>query len=234
MNAAERIIVAGPVQCRANEPSEQPNMSKDEVATLMVAEAKRPPAPDRLEKLQAAVRELRNVEMERKSLEERQAELGKRVHELKTKTIIDLFDQARVDTIGVPEEGNLPRYDMEVGWHYHANLSNSTDEAEALKWLRAKDPDLLKTTFTISFGLGEGKKMAEFEKLLKKQKIGYSTSFGVPWNTLTAWVKGQYESKKTVPLKLLGATVERTAKLVKPRSSRTNKAAPKSTARKGK
>jgi hypothetical protein len=209
-------------------------MAKNEVATLMLAEAKKPPPADRLEKLQAAVRELRDVEAERKSLEERQAELGKKVHELKTKTIIDLFDMAKVDTIGVPEEGNLPRYDMEVGWHYHANLSNSTDEAEAIKWLKAKDPDLLKTTFLISFGLGEGKKMKEFEAYLKKQKLGYSTSFGVPWNTLTAWVRGQYESKKTVPLKLLGATVERTAKLIKPRASRTDKSAPKSSTRKAK
>jgi hypothetical protein len=209
-------------------------MAKNEVATLMLAEARKPPPADRLERLQAAVRELREVEFERKSLEERQSSLGTRVHELKTKTIIDLFDAARVDTIGVPEEGNLPRYDMEVGWHYHANLSNSTDIEEAIKWIRAKEPDLLKTTFEVSFGLKDGKKMKEFEAYLKKMKYDYSSSFGVPWNTLTAWVKGQYASKKTVPLKLLGAVVERTAKLVKPRASKVDKSAPKSTSRKGK
>ena len=209
-------------------------MARNEVATLMLAEAKKPPPADRLERLQAAVRELRDVEMQRKELEGRQSELGTRAHDLKTKTIIDLFDQARVDTIGVPAEGNLPRYDMEVGWHYHANLSNSTDIEAAIKWIREKEPDLLKTTFEVSFGLKDGKKMMEFEKYLKKMKYDYSSSFGVPWNTLTAWVKGQYAMKKTVPLKLLGAVVERTAKLVKPRASKVDKSAPKSATKKGK
>ena len=207
---------------------------KNEVAELMLAEERRPPSPDRLTKLQNAVRELRDAELQRKALEERQAELGTRVRELKTRTIVDLFDEAKVDTIGVPAEGNLPRYDMEVGWHYHANLSNSEDIDAAIKWLREHEPDMLKTTFEVSFGLRDGKKMLEFEKYLKKMKYDYSSSFGVPWNTLTAWVKGQYESRKTVPLKLLGAVVERTAKLVKPRASKVDKAAPKSATRRGK
>lgn len=210
-------------------------MKSNAVTALMAEDAAKPPSADKLDALRAAVRELRDVELQRKALDERQSELGKKVYELKTKTLIDLFDRAKVDTIGVPEEGNLPRYDLEVGWHYHANLSNSSDMEEAIKWLRAKEPDLLKTTFEVSFGLKDGKKMIEFEKYIKKMKYEYSSSFGVPWNTLTAWVKGQYASKKTVPLKLLGATVERTAKLVKPRASREDRSAPKTTtARKGK
>ena len=51
---------------------------------------------------------------------------------------------------------------------------------------------------------------------MKKEKIEYSNKFGVPWNTLTAFVKEQIEEKKvTPPLELLGATVGRVVQVVK-------------------
>jgi hypothetical protein len=204
-------------------PCGVPDMKSNAVAAMMAEDAAKPPPKDRLEKLRDAVRELREVEFQRKSLEERQAELGTRMYELKTKTIVELFDLAKVTSIGVPAEGNLPAYELEVGWDYKANLSNVPEEElpKSIAWIRKTDPDLLKTTFTIDFGLKEGKKMKAFEAMLKKQKISYSTKFGVPWNTLTAWLKQQIEVKRaSPPLKLLGATVERTAKLVKEKAAR--------------
>lgn len=215
-------------------------MKSNPVAMLMAEDAKNPvPVPqDRLDKLRAAVRELRAIEFERKSLTERNAELGTKLHELKTNTLVALFDDARVDSIGIPAEGNLPGYDIGVEWHYKANIGSAAEPkvenyAESIKYIQSLDPDLLKTTFTIDFGLKEGKKMKAFEALLKKQKLSYSTSFGVPWNTLTAWVKEKLEVKKmkNLKLKLLGATVERTAKLIKPKASKADRANPKSTGR---
>jgi hypothetical protein len=211
-------------------------MAKNEVATLMAEDANRPASPDRLEKLRVAVRELRDTEQERADLAARSAELGTKLHELRTKTIVDLFDQAKVTSIKLPAEGNNPEYEVGVGWHYHANIGSPSDPkvedyAATVAYIKKTDPDLLKTTYEVSFGLGESKKMKEFEAAMKKMKIDYSSSFGVPWNTLTAWVKAQYESKKTLPLKLLNATVERTAKVVNKRKSTS---VPKSTAKKGK
>ena len=215
-------------------------MKQNAVASLMAEDAKKPPPKDKLDKLRQAVRELRDIEFERTKAQERLAELGTQVHEMKTKTIVDLFDQAKVTHIGIEAEGNLPAYELGVGWHYHANIGSPVDPkvedyAATIAWIRKTDPDLLKTTFTIGFGLRDGKKMKAFETMLKKQKIGYSTSFGVPWNTLTAWLKEQIEvKKKSPPLKLLGATVERTAKLLNQKANRADRATPKSTARKGK
>jgi hypothetical protein len=215
-------------------------MKPNAVATLMAEDAKKPPPADKLEKLRQAVRTLRDVEFQRVTLNERLAELGTQVHELKTKTIVDLFDQAKVDNIGIPAEGNLPGYDIGVGWHYKANIGTPSDPKvedfdKSISYIRKTDPDLLKTTFTIDFGLKDGKKMKAFEAMLKKQKISYSTSFGVPWNTLTAWLREQIEvKKKSPPLKLLGATVERTAKLLTPRANKADRATPKSNRGKGK
>lgn len=205
----------------------------------MREDAAKPPPADKLDKIRAKIAELRNIDQQRKDLDERNAELGKRVFEIKSKELIDLFDAARVDNIGIPESGNLPAYNMEVGWEYSAKLSSLTDEEKmkALAYLKQKEPDIIKTTYTINFGLREEKQRKAFEALLKKNKVEYSSSFGVPSNTLTAWVKEQIEvHKKSPPLKLLGATAERIARMIKPKATRAKKAAAevKSAPKKGK
>lgn len=77
---------------------------------------------------------------------------------------------------------------------------------------------MIKGTYTIQFGMGMEKQRKAFETLLKKNKIEFSYKFGVPWNTLTAFIKEQIEDyHREPPLKLLGATVGRMAFLVKTR-----------------
>lgn len=214
----------------------------EDVLALMRASATKPASADKLDRLRVKIAELRDLEFERTKLSERNAELGKRVYEIQTKELVDLFDQAKVDNVGIPEEGNLPAYNMEVGWNYKANIGTPAepkvdDFNAAIAYIKKHEPDMVKTTYTIEFGLGEEKNRRVFESLLKKTKIEYSSSFGVPWNTLTAWVREQIEvHKKSPPLKLLGATVERTARLIKPKATRAKKAVSdaRSTTKKGK
>jgi transposase-like protein len=207
------------------------NKPSSEALALMRAASAKPAAPDKLDRLREKLKELRDIEMQRASLDERNAQLGQRVFEIKTKELVDLFDAAKVDNVGIPEEGNLPAYNMEIGWIYKANIGTPDDPkvddyGAAITYIRKTEPDMIKTTYTVAFGLREDKRRKAFEALLKKNKFEYSSSFGVPWNTLTAWVKEQIEvHKKSPPLKLLGATVERTAKLIKPKAERAKKAA---------
>jgi hypothetical protein len=208
-------------------------MSKDTstVLALMREDAAKPPTGDRLDKVRAGIKKMRELEAQRASIEERLAENGKELYELKTKELVDLFDAAGIDNLGIPEEGNLPAYNVEVGWHYKANIGTPAepkvdDYMAAIAYIKKHEPSMLKTTYTISFGLGEETKRKAFETLLKKNKVEYSSSFGVPWNTLTSWVKEQIEVKKaSPPLKLLGATAERVAQLIKPKATRAKKAA---------
>lgn len=211
------------------------------VLALMREDAAKPPPADKLDKLREKVSELRRLEFERASIEERLKENGKLVFEMKTKTLVDLFDLAKVDNIGIPAEGNYPAYNVEVGTIVKANIGTPAepkvdDYMKAIDYIKKHEPDMVKTTYKIEFGLGEEKKRKAFESLLKKSKVEFSSSFGVPWNTLTSWVKGQLEAKKSPPLKLLGATVERTAQLIKPKATSAKKAAAdaKSTPRKAK
>lgn len=212
-----------------------------DVLAMMREDAKKPPSEDLLVQLRKEVARLRDLELERGQLEEQVSKKGQDIWEIKTKTLVDLFDRAKVDNVGIPEDGNKPAYNMEIGWIYKANLGTPAepkvpDYDKAIAYIRKNEPDMLKTTYEVQFGLGEEEKRLEFEKILKQKKFAYSSSFGVPWNTLTAWVKEQIEvHKKSPPLKLLGATVERTAKLIKPKATRAKKAAAevKATPKKG-
>jgi hypothetical protein len=97
--------------------------ASSEVLEMMRDDAKRPPPPDKLDKLRKGVADLRSMELERKDLEEKLARNGENIHRMKTVELVALFDQAKVDNVGIPAEGNLPPYTMEVGWHYKAKKS---------------------------------------------------------------------------------------------------------------
>jgi hypothetical protein len=63
-------------------------MSKNAaMLALMTEDAKTPASPDKLDKLRAAVRTLRDKEQQRVDLMARHAELGVEIYEIKTKTI---------------------------------------------------------------------------------------------------------------------------------------------------
>lgn len=202
-----------------------------DVLALMREDAAKPPPTDRLEKLRKEIAHLRGLELEVASLEDLKTEKNKEIYEIKSRRLVDMFDAAKVDNVGIPEDGNLPAYNMEVGWIYKANIGSPdepkvSDYGKAIAYLQKHEPDILKTTYTVSFGLREDAQRKKFEALLKKGRFDYSSRFGVPSNTLTAWVKEQIEvKKKSPPLKLLGATVERIAKLIKPKASRAKKVA---------
>lgn len=206
--------------------------AKDSVAALMEEDAQRPAPPDKVEAVRQKMARVREIELERQSLAERSTALGTELFTIKTKELVELFDDAKIEKLGIPADGNLPAYEMVVAWHYKANLNESTDKDAAIAWIKKTEPDLLKTTYEVHFGLKEDKKRKAFEAFLKKNKIEHTEEFGVPWNTLTAWLKERLKAKKPAPLKLLGATVERVADVVKQRKSRTE---PKTTtATKGK
>lgn len=209
--------------------------AKDSVLALMEEDALKPPPADKVEAVRLKMARVREIELERADLAEKSAKLGTELFEIKTKELVELFDSAKIEKLGIPADGNMPAYEMIVAWHYKANLKESDDYPKAIAWIKKTDPDLLKTTYEVHFGMNEDKKRKAFDAFLKKNKIEHTEEFGVPWNTLTAWLKERLRAPKPkpTPLKLLGATVERVADVVKQRKSRTEPKT-KTTATKGK
>ena len=205
----------------ASKPKKKVGGVSDELADAMAADAAAPPSDDKLTKIRKKIAELRVYEFENTSLQERMAENSKKIKEIKDKTLVDMFDAVKITNLGIEADGNLPPYDIEIKPYYHANIPPENEE-KAFDWLaKNKHGDMIKGTYTITFGRGEEKRRIAFEKFLDKGAYDYSYKFGVPWNTLTAFVKEQIETyKREPPLKLLGATVGRVAALKKIKAER--------------
>jgi hypothetical protein len=197
-------------------------MSNDTVSAMMRADAAtpKPPSKDRLDKARDKIKQLRELELKNAELAETISENSRTIKVIKEKELVDLFDAAEISSLGIEASGNLPAYEVEIKAYYHANIPEE-NEPKAFAWLTKQGHgDMIKGVYSVAFGMGEEKKRLAFEKILQKGKYQYSYKFGVPWNTLTAFVKEQIEEKKKEPpLKLLGATVGRVASLVKAKKS---------------
>lgn len=192
------------------------------IAAAMKTDAAAPPSEASLERVRAQLRLSRDKSREKEDLEARLKTVNEEINTISQKTLPDLFVEVGIDKLGLPAEGNLPAYDAALVPYYHANISADwppEKQEEAFAYL-AKEPggeDMIKTVITIALGRGDRKTAAKVEKALDKLKVPYNRTLGVPWNTLTAWVREQVEKHKHTPsLDLLGATVGRVVKL-KPR-----------------
>lgn len=176
------------------------------------------PSEDRLEKVRIVLRSARDKDREINDLEARTKELKAQVLELKQKTLPDIYDEASIDNLGLPAEGNLPAYDCKLEPYYHANISADWEPEKreaAFAYLdKTGSGDLIKSVYVVALPRGNRKLAIAVQAALKKLKVDFSTDLSVPWNTLTAWVKEQVEKKNTTPnLDVLGATVGRVVKL---------------------
>ena len=140
--------------------------------------------------------------------------------ELMRRTIPDFFDRVlKTDRIGVPDAN----VDIVVVPYYHANIAADWEENrrnKAFDYLEKNGHgDLISGTMEIKFRRGELNVIRELMTYIRDSKFGNSytptVNMGVPWNTLTAFVKEQVENSKSLDLDVLGATVARQAKIVK-------------------
>jgi hypothetical protein len=180
------------------------------------------PSEDKLDTIRATIAQLRDNEFEVATLEERTDEIKKLIREAKEKTLPDMFDEAGVSKLGIDAVGNLPPYEIEVTDRYHANIP-AERAPEAFDYLaKTGHEDLIKTIYTIEFGLKEGKAAQRFARSLEKAGIPYNAKQSVPWNTLTAWFKTETKRKplSSSAMELLGASIGRVAKVVKQRTKK--------------
>lgn len=176
------------------------------------------PSPDKLDAACAKLAELEELEIRKSNLEAQIEEVGKRINEIKSKEIVEVFDAAGIDSLGLPQRGNVPPYEVEIIEFFHANIPEDK-KPEAWAWMKqTKNEDLVKTQFSVEFGLGDATKAKKFEAGLKKLTKEYDKKQSVPWNTLTAFVKGEFKAKRPLSKKvmgILGATNGRVAKVIK-------------------
>jgi hypothetical protein len=179
------------------------------------------PGQDKLTKIKETLRQARDLKLEKAQLTERLAKVNADIGEIERKILPDMAMDAGIDMLGLEAEGNLPAYDMEIKPYYHANIKeDDPNAAAAYAWLsKTGHGDLIKHTYTIAFGLKENRESQAFAKALEKMNLrqGYSVKIGVPWNSLTAFLREQVEVKKTIPpLDLINGQIGQIAN-IKPR-----------------
>lgn len=163
-----------------------------------------------LEEITAALRKLRDVKLDIKQKEEQLERASKQRYHLERAVLPDLFNEARIDHLGLPAEGNLPSFDAKLKPYLHANISAKwppEKRAAAYEWLEKHGGgDLIKTIITIL--LPRDKKSAKLRKkiiaLLKELKVEATIDLGVHWASLTSFLA---ELDDVVPADLLGADI---------------------------
>lgn len=174
------------------------------------------PSDEKLSRLRQAGAELHDVETEILDVEEKLKKLRDRRNEITTRTMPEIFDEAKTDHVGLPDLG----IDLVLQPFYHASLSKTDPEKQqrGFDWLEENGHgDLIKATVSVEFTKKELERARELatkiEELLGGERLVH-VDLSVHWQTLTAFVREQIEKyQAALPLDLLGATVGRVVKI---------------------
>lgn len=167
-------------------------------------------------------RELLEIDGKIKQLEKQVAEYKERKLTITMDTMPKYMMAIGQDRIGL--EGS--EVDLVREPYYHANIQADWPEEkrqEAFLWLEENGHgDLIKSQLKIAAAKGEWdrikalrERIMEWFKKHDMEDVQITTELGIPWNTLTAFVKEQIEKGAPIPLETLGATVGQIVKIKK-------------------
>jgi hypothetical protein len=134
------------------------------------------------------------------------------------------FDNAKVDRMGIPEW----EVDVVLKPWVHANLPKDPAlRQDAIKWLDDNGhADILRVFVSVEFQKGDFERARALEDHIRewardnKVNVSPTSEETVPWNTLTAFIKGLLEKGEVVPLETLGAAIGRVAKVEQRKKTR--------------
>lgn len=190
-------------------------MSAPSHLASLIKETPKPKADEgALEKVRASARLLQAAEQRIEHLEELLKSTKAIRNDLRHKALPDLMDEAGIDHIGVPPDGNNPAFDITLKPFYSANIAADWDqkrrEAGFFALEGAGAGSLIKTRVTISLPREERSRLTSLLAAIKG--YAFTVEEAVHAQTLTAWVKEQHKAGATLPpLDVIGATIGRVA-----------------------
>lgn len=178
-----------------------------------VATRKLEPSADKLDRVRDAARKLRDLYLQQADLNDQLVAIKKAINDYESHDLVDIFNEAGVAALSLDAEGNLPAYDAEKIPFYSAKIPEGEEE-KAWRWFEdAGHEELIKTSFTLAFGMGDYKVAKKFEDGLVKAKLEYNKKVGVHASTLLAFVKKELKANHPLPLDVLGVYVGEVVKL---------------------
>lgn len=183
-------------------------MSAAVAAAAAAASANMQPNEDKLQRIRAKLKRAAELDVQLEHLAQQAAEAQAELTKLTTVELPGMFAEARIDSLGLEPEGNLPGYDAELKDFYSAKLPEDPElqnkAFKRFKWLS----ELARNTYTVQLGKGTAKQAKALAAFLKKQKIQYKNKVGVLPQTLTAEIRRRAEDGEPLApadLTLLGA-----------------------------
>lgn len=177
---------------------------------------------DKLDRVRQKGAQARDLEFEIADLAAQMKAKTEELNRLYHNDLVLLFDEAGIDTIGIPADGNKPAVDYEMKPFYSANIAAKWEQPKkdaAFKLLKdLKQEALIKTEVSAKLPKGNLKAAKQIIASIKKLKIkGAAIDFkqSVHSGTLCAWLKDTYErgqSLKQDQLDKIGASVGRYVK----------------------
>lgn len=176
-------------------------------------------SPDRLLALKNAVAELRDMELEKKDIEQQLHDVNVALYKVTRETLPELFASAGVHNIGLDGYGNLPAYTAKLDTEIRASISKDWPEEKrdaAFSWLAEQGAeDLIKATIIVSFDKTEIEAALELRRKLMKQEYDVTMDMSVHHMTLSAWLRERWAEKDLPPnIDTIGGYVGPVVKLI--------------------
>lgn len=164
-----------------------------ELVALM-SETEVGPSQDKLDRLTEKMREARDLKAEIVELEERVKSRKKVFNDITQRDLPDMMNETSQGFLRLEAEGNHPAFTFNLLPFYKANISNEEDNAPlAYQWLDDHgEGDIIKRTVTASLGRDSEALQQKLLEFLNENGVDADVKFGVPWNTLTAWLKERH------------------------------------------
>lgn len=181
------------------------------------------PSSDKLDIITRKMRETRDLKLQIEDLNTTLQAANSRLLTLTQRELPDLMNEVSQSILKLPAEGNHPPFVFKLKDFYKANIQNEKETAPlAYQWLEDHgEGDLIKRTISVSLGKDSQELQDRILDFLDEQGVDPETKYGIPWNTLTSWLRerhkqwlAQQQTQVTVedyiempPLEIFGATI---------------------------
>jgi len=163
-----------------------------------------------LNSLANQIKKLRSLEDQLKTEEQALKNKQREAQRISNEVIPTLLSEMGLSSLKLADGSAV-----EVKPYYGANISEKNREA-AYNWLRANNlGDIIKNTITVSFGMNEDNKAAEYANLAQSQGFQPTQKMKVEPMTLKALVQERIENGKDIPMDTFNVFVGNRTKLTR-------------------
>jgi len=165
---------------------------------------------ENIKSLADQVKKLRDLEDQVKAEEQALKDKEKEIERISGDVIPTLLSEMGLSSLKLADGSAV-----DVKPYYHANISIKNQEA-AYNWLRSNGlGDIIKNNITVSFGMNEDNKAAQYANLAKGQGFQPTQKLKVEPMTLKALVRERIEAGKDMPMDIFNVFVGNRTKITR-------------------